>query len=315
MQLMNSWKKSIKNWIEKMNHKNLGFRMFMEEDQPSCIKGEWIYYPNGKLQNAIRSDKHRGHDDLIEQHYVAKFKKKLFEFIKLIQNTECVDQNKFNQVIKTDIRRLYSYRFDFYYPPLDPTYINKNNFSSYWDATHTLIHQDIYKDDNCYEYLDNEMNKLFGENNVRIITAMIHGHDITQKALFHEKLIMVRSDVHFEMHEWDKDNLINCLEAICAKNQGINYKAGFKPNLYDEKTLDTLLYITIFNEDGIKKSQFSIKIKDLLSGEDPQREIQVPGGHLAVDPFSKAATMQRDLSRELWRQRTSESSSYDGKSI
>ena len=48
-------------------------------------------------------------------------------------------------------------------------------------------------------------------------------------------------------------------------------------------------------------------VKDLLVGETPQQAFEVPGGYLAVEPFSKAAVMQRDISREQWRQRTSES--------
>ena len=37
----------------------------MEENESSCIKGEWIYYPNGRLEFAERSNESRGHTDLV----------------------------------------------------------------------------------------------------------------------------------------------------------------------------------------------------------------------------------------------------------
>lgn len=62
----------------------MNFRAWLvlhESEGESCIKGEWIFYPDGKLQNAIRSDISRGHTDLICRYYVTKYKKLYLIFI------------------------------------------------------------------------------------------------------------------------------------------------------------------------------------------------------------------------------------------
>ena len=86
---------NFKNWLEA--HLNVNSELASMAEDPSCIKGEWIYWPDGKLQNAIRSDKQRGHDHLIANHYIQKYKKNLGNMIQFLVTTDCVDKNKLNK--------------------------------------------------------------------------------------------------------------------------------------------------------------------------------------------------------------------------
>lgn len=107
----------------------MNFKEFLlkETAESDCIKGEWIYYPNGKLQNAIRSDRNRGHDDLIKQFYITKSKKPIISFLKFLKNHPSVNQEKLkkqSQIIKNNyVHFASSYYF---LPPWFPTIENSD---------------------------------------------------------------------------------------------------------------------------------------------------------------------------------------------
>jgi hypothetical protein len=69
--------------------------------------------------------------------------------------------------------------------------------------------------------------------------------------------------------------------------------------------MNTTIFVNTFDKGG--KSVTTMTVKDLLVGETPQQAFDLPAAHLAVEPFSKAAMMRRDVLRDQWKQRTSES--------
>ena len=286
----------------------MNFKLWLEsdEDTPSCIKGEWIYFPNGKIQNAIRSDKDRGHTDLIAQYYVTKYKKDLFEFYKNFRTNPCVNKDKLSRE-ERDTRTNYASIPYFSFPPVNKTDITHKNFGLMYSAINDIISSDIYNNsEDCNDYIETTMSEgldkaLGPAGSIMHKIAMGHGEEQLEiEAMKHLGIILVRASNHFDMYSYDKNKLVGCIEAICAANQFTKI-----PNLYHPSTLETTIQINTF--DTGKKSNKSITIKDLLSGEKPQQSFDTPGSMLPTQPFSKAAQMQADLSRDIWRQRTSES--------
>jgi hypothetical protein len=281
--------------------------------EPSCIKGEWVYYPEGKLQNALRSDKDRGHTDLIRQYYVTKYKKKLFEFYDNLRKSPCIDINKLKRT-ENEIRSSY-HRGDFFFPPVDATYINPKNFDLMYAAIDDILNSDIYRNnEECSEFVENIVGNgiesaLGSAVNVLHKLAMGHGEEELEiEAMKQTGIILVRSNNNFDMYTYNKNHVISCLEAICAANQNPGrVKKGMTGNLYSKETLETKIYVNTFAGAKTKKT---ITVKDLLAGEEPQENFDVPGSQLPVQPFSKAAQMQTDLSRQMWQQRTSENRNY-----
>jgi hypothetical protein len=294
----------FKNWLEA--HRNVNSELASMAEDPSCIKGEWIYWPDGKLQNAIRSDKQRGHDHLIRNHYIQKYKNKLFELIQFITSTDCVNKEKLTDVVENDILPSYAYSGNFSFPPRS---IDGKNFEHLWAAFYDLMNADIYKNESCENTVKNKVSETIGHHAEYIINELIHGREVVHEAIVDENLIVVRNGNNFEMAKFDRNHLIDCLEAICAKNQNINIKK-LKPNLYSPATMETQLNITIYNENGEKQKPTSITVSGLLGGEDPQTEFKGAAAMLPVEPLSQAATMQRDVSRDIWQQRTSENVNF-----
>ena len=287
----------FKKWLEA--HANVSSELASMAEDPSCIKGEWIYWPDGKLQNAIRSDKQRGHDHLISNHYINKYKKNLGNMIQFLVTTDCVDKNKLNDAIENDIVPSYSYSGSFSFPPRT---IDRKNFEQQWAAFNDLINADIYKNESCENTVRNKISEMIGDYAEYIINEIIHGREVAHDAIVDENLILVRTGSVFEMAKFDRNHLIDCLEVICAANQ--------HANLYSPATMETQLNITIYNEHGKKQKEASITVAGLLGGEDPQTEFKGKAAMLPVEPLSKAATMQIDVSRDIWRQRTSESVTF-----
>ena len=297
----------------------LNFKNFMEENEISCIKGEWIYYPNGRLEYAERSNESRGHTDLVKNYYVRKYKKALFDFYNNFRNNPCVNKEKLAREEK-DVRRAYVHSSGFFFPPSDATYIDHKNFDLMYSAINDTVSSDVYKndrecEDQIGEIMSDGLEKALGPA-YSIIHKIAMGHGEQQleiEAMKHSGFILVRANNNFDMYSYNKDKLINCLEAICAKNQYRKSVKGFIYPLYEPATLNTEIFINTF--DTGEKSIKTVTIRDLLAGESPQQAFSLPAAHLSVEPFSKAATMQRDISRELWKQRTSESINYFGKNI
>lgn len=278
----------------------------------SCIKGEWIYYPNGKLQYAERSDKFRGHTELVSEYYVTKYKKALFDFYNNFRNNPCVDKEKLVRE-ERDVRRAYVHFSDFFFPPSDKASINHKNFGSMYSAISDTVSSDVYKNDReCEDYIGKVMadgleEALGSAYSILHRIAMGHGEEeLEREAMRDAGLILVRAGNNFDMYSYDKDRLISCLEAICVANQNFGkFSKNIKPNLYEPATLATTIFINTF--DTGSKSVKTVTVKDLLVGETPQQAFELPASYLPVEPFSKAAVMQRDLMRQQWRQRTSES--------
>lgn len=279
-----------------------------ENEEVSCIKGEWIYYPNGKLQNAIRSDRSRGHIDLISQYYVTRYKKTLFDFYANFRNNPCVNKEKLVRE-ERNVLRYHGYSSGFFFPPSDKTHINHENFSLMYSVISDMISCDVYNDDKeCEDYIEQiGLDEVFGSaSSILHKIAMGHGEEqLEVEAMKDAGMILVRGDINFDMYSYDREKLINCLEAICAKNQNVRLTGKNKDILYHPATMETVIFINTFDK-GVK-SVTTMTVKDLLVGEVPQQAFDLPSGHLAVEPFSKAAMMQRDVSRDQWRQRTSES--------
>jgi hypothetical protein len=291
---------SFKNWL-----------VLKETEGVSCIKGEWIYYPNGKLQYAERSERARGHTDLISQYYVTKYKKVLFDFYTNFRNHPCVNKVKLARE-EADVRRAYVHSSGLFFPPSDKTYINHDNFGLMYSAISDTVSSDVYNNDkDCEDYIDQIMSDGLDEalgsaSSIIHKIAMGHGEEQLEiEAMKDAGVILVRAGKNFDMYSYDKDRLINCLEAICAKNQHVRLTKDNKGILYQPATMETSIFINTF--DTGKKSSKTITVKELLTGETPQQAFELPAAHLAVEPLSKAAVMQRDVSREQWRQRTSES--------
>lgn len=295
---------NFKQWLIE----NVGLE---ENEGVSCIKGEWIYYPNGKLQYAERSDRARGHTDLISQYYVTKYKKALFDFYNNFRNHPCVNKEKLARE-EGDVRRAYVYYSASFFPPYDKTYINHDNFGMMYTSIRDIVSSNVYNEDGeCEEYVEKLVSDGLDEalgSAVSILHKIANGYGEEQleiEAMKDTGMILVRGANNFDMYSYDKDRLISCLEAICAKNKHIRLNKDVKSGIFDPATMDTTIFINTF--DSGNKSSKTMTVRDLFVGETPQQAFELPGGHLAVEPFSKAAVMQRDVSREQWKQRTSES--------
>jgi hypothetical protein len=282
-----------------------------ESEGESCIKGEWIYYPNGKLQNAIRSDRSRGHTDLISQYYVTKYKKALFDFYTNFRNNPCVNKEKLERE-ERDVRRGHVHSSGFFFPPSDKTYINHENFGLMYSVISDMISSDVYNNDKeCENYIEQIMAKGLDEalgsaSSILQKIAMGHGEEqLEVEAMKDAGMILVRGANNFDMYSYDKEKLINCLKAICAKNQRVRSTSDDEALLYQPATMNTTIFVNTFDKGG--KSVTTMTVKDLLVGETPQQAFDLPAAHLAVEPFSKAAMMRRDVLRDQWKQRTSES--------
>jgi hypothetical protein len=292
----------------------MNFRAWLvlhESEGESCIKGEWIYYPNGKLQNAIRSDRSRGHTDLISQYYVTKYKKALFDFYTNFRNNPCVNKEKLERE-ERDVRRGHVHSSGFFFPPSDKTYINHENFGLMYSVISDMISSDVYNNDKeCENYIEQIMAKGLDEalgsaSSILQKIAMGHGEEqLEVEAMKDAGMILVRGANNFDMYSYDKEKLINCLKAICAKNQRVRSTSDDEALLYQPATMNTTIFVNTFDKGG--KSVTTMTVKDLLVGETPQQAFDLPAAHLAVEPFSKAAMMRRDVLRDQWKQRTSES--------
>ena len=293
----------------------MSFRAWLvlhESEGESCIKGEWIYYPNGKLQDAIRSDRSRGHTDLIRQYYVTKYKKALFDFYNNFRNSPCVNKEKLARE-EREVRRGYVHSSGFFFPPSDKTYINHENFGLMYSVINDMISSDVYNNDKeCEDYIEQIVAKGLDEalgsaaSSILHKIAMGHGEEqVEVEAMKDAGMILVRSANNFDMYSYDRNKLINCLKAICARNQGVGLTNDGEALLYQPATMKKTIFINTFDTGG--KSATTMTVKDLLVGETPQQAFDLPAAHLAVDPFSNAAMMRRDVLRDQWKQRTSES--------
>lgn len=293
----------------------MSFRAWLvlhESEGESCIKGEWIYYPNGKLQYAERSDRSRGHTDLICQYYVTKYKKALFDFYNNFRNSPCVNKEKLARE-EREVRRGYVHSSGFFFPPSDKTYINHENFSLMYSVINDMISSDVYNNDKeCEDYIEQIVAKGLDEalgsaaSSILHKIAMGHGEEqVEVEAMKDAGMILVRGANNFDMYSYNRNKLINCLKAICAKNQRVRLTNDDEALLYQPATMNTTIFINTFDTGG--KSATTTTVKDLLVGETPQQAFDLPAAHLAVDPFSNAAMMRRDVLRDQWKQRTSES--------
>ena len=293
----------------------MSFRAWLvlhESEGESCIKGEWIYYPNGKLQYAERSDRSRGHTDLICQYYVTKYKKALFDFYNNFRNSPCVNKEKLARE-EREVRRGYVHSSGFFFPPSDKTYINHENFSLMYSVINDMISSDVYNNDKeCEDYIEQIVAKGLDEalgsaaSSILHKIAMGHGEEqVEVEAMKDAGMILVRGANNFDMYSYNRNKLINCLKAICAKNQRVRLTNDDEALLYQPATMNTTIFINTFDTGG--KSATTMTVKDLLVGETPQQAFDLPAAHLAVDPFSNAAMMRRDVLRDQWKQRTSES--------
>ena len=293
----------------------MSFRAWLvlhESEGESCIKGEWIYYPNGKLQYAERSDRSRGHTDLICQYYVTKYKKALFDFYNNFRNSPCVNKEKLARE-EREVRRGYVHSSGFFFPPSDKTYINHENFSLMYSVINDMISSDVYNNDKeCEDYIEQIVAKGLDEalgsaaSSILHKIAMGHGEEqVEVEAMKDAGMILVRGANNFDMYSYNRNKLINCLKAICAKNQRVRLTNDDEALLYQPATMKKTIFINTFDTGG--KSATTMTVKDLLVGETPQQAFDLPAAHLAVDPFSNAAMMRRDVLRDQWKQRTSES--------
>lgn len=293
----------------------MSFRAWLvlhESEGESCIKGEWIYYPNGKLQYAERSDRSRGHTDLICQYYVTKYKKALFDFYNNFRNSPCVNKEKLARE-EREVRRGYVHSSGFFFPPSDKTYINHENFGLMYSVINDMISSDVYNNDKeCEDYIEQIVAKGLDEalgsaaSSILHKIAMGHGEEqVEVEAMKDAGMILVRGANNFDMYSYNRNKLINCLKAICAKNQRVRLTNDDEALLYQPATMNTTIFINTFDTGG--KSATTMTVKDLLVGETPQQAFDLPAAHLAVDPFSNAAMMRRDVLRDQWKQRTSES--------
>ena len=293
----------------------MSFRAWLvlhESEGESCIKGEWIYYPNGKLQYAERSDRSRGHTDLICQYYVTKYKKALFDFYNNFRNSPCVNKEKLARE-EREVRRGYVHSSGFFFPPSDKTYINHENFSLMYNEISNMIYSDVYNTgEECEKYKEKIMadglDEALGSAASSILHKIAMGHGEEQvevEAMKDAGMILVRGANNFDMYSYNRNKLINCLKAICAKNQRVRLTNDDEALLYQPATMNTTIFINTFDTGG--KSATTMTVKDLLVGETPQQAFDLPAAHLAVDPFSNAAMMRRDVLRDQWKQRTSES--------
>jgi hypothetical protein len=263
------------------------------------------------LQNAIRSDRSRGHTDLISQYYVTKYKKALFDFYTNFRNNPCVNKEKLERE-ERDVRRGHVHSSGFFFPPSDKTDINHEKFGLMYSVISDMISSDVYNNDKeCENYIEQIMAKGLDEalgsaSSILHKIAMGHGEEqLEVEAMKDAGMILVRGANNFDMYSYDKEKLINCLKAICAKNQRVRSTSDDEALLYQPATMNTTIFVNTFDKGG--KSVTTMTVKDLLVGETPQQAFDLPAAHLAVEPFSKAAMMRRDVLRDQWKQRTSES--------
>ena len=295
----------------------MSFRAWLvlhESEGASCIKGEWIFYPKdkNKLRDAERSDRSRGHTDLIRQYYVTKYKKALFDFYNNFRNSPCVNKEKLAREERY-VLRMHLHSSGFFLPPSDKTYINHENFSLMYNEISNMIYSDVYNTgEECEKYKEKIMadglDEALGSAASSILHKIAMGHGEEQvevEAMKDAGMILVRGANNFDMYSYDRNKLINCLKAICARNQGVGLTNDGEALLYQPATMKKTIFINTFDTGG--KSATTMTVKDLLVGETPQQAFDLPAAHLAVDPFSNAAMMRRDVLRDQWKQRTSES--------
>lgn len=276
----------------------MNFKSWLENIETSCLKGEFIYYPlNDKLQNAIKSDKSRGHHELIVNFYIQKNKKNLIKFYDDLKKDPKIDQEKLKNEIRIIIKN--THKSYFFFPPTTKSDITNDNFKNHYESVFSLIKKDIYNTQNT---ISNEEALSYFKPDAEALNYIIidrYGDpNLAYHAMKYYKIIFVRSDVHFDMDEFDKNRLKKCIEAICKNN--------INPENYN-----TEIFINIFSSPTSSKS-LTITIGDLLSDVKPQtiQSTEIKNTGLKVDPFSKAGIAQRDIGRELWKQRTSESMTY-----
>jgi hypothetical protein len=276
----------------------MDFKLWLENENLSCLKGEYIYYSfNKKLQNAIRSDRHRGHFELISNFYIQKNKKGLIEAWNSLEKDSRVNKEKLKSAFK-EIRSVFRVRY-FGIPPESKTDISNDTFELYWTNFFDIIYSDIYEDSSrsiSHEEVESYFKQDYGVLNH--ISYHRNENDIYLHAMLNYKIIFVRSDVHFDIDEFDKKRLRSCIEAICK-------------NKIDPSSYNTTIYINTFSASGTKNT-LTTTVGDLFSDELPQviQGTEVKGSGLKVDPFSKAGIAARDIDREFWRHRTSESMEF-----
>ena len=182
-----------------------------------------------------------------------------------------------------------------------------------YSVINDMISSDVYNNDKeCEDYIEQIVAKGLDEalgsaaSSILHKIAMGHGEEqVEVEAMKDAGMILVRGANNFDMYSYNRNKLINCLKAICAKNQRVRLTNDDEALLYQPATMNTTIFINTFDTGG--KSATTMTVKDLLVGETPQQAFDLPAAHLAVDPFSNAAMMRRDVLRDQWKQRTSES--------
>ena len=182
-----------------------------------------------------------------------------------------------------------------------------------YSVINDMISSDVYNNDKeCEDYIEQIVAKGLDEalgsaaSSILHKIAMGHGEEqVEVEAMKDAGMILVRGANNFDMYSYNRNKLINCLKAICAKNQRVRLTNDDEALLYQPATMNTTIFINTF--DTGNKSATTMTVKDLLVGETPQQAFDLPAAHLAVDPFSNAAMMRRDVLRDQWKQRTSES--------
>ena len=276
----------------------MNFKNWLENIETSCLKGEYIYYPlNNKLQNALRQEKNRGHYDLILNFYIQKNKKNLIKFYDDLKKDPRIDQEKLKNEFKI-IRNKNSHGY-FFFPPTTKSDITIDDFKIHYKSVFSLIKKDIYKDNNAINYEEAiSYFKLDLEALNRITLNEYGDPELFYHAMKYYKIIFVRTNVHFDMHQFDNNILKKCIETICNNN-------------IDPDNYNTEIFVNTFSSPNSKKS-LTLTIGDLFSDHKPQtiQSTEIKNTGLNINPFSPAGIAQRDISRELWKQRTSESATY-----
>lgn len=267
-----------------------------------------------EIKYAERSDRNRGHLDIISDYYMKANKDKLLKFYNMVTSNPSVSMPK----LKSEIRRVNSSYVSFFkigYFESELANPTKDTFGILYNILNDLVYSEIYNDDaeeDVVSDLQNKLEETLGKD-YDAIHHMSNGRyndDVEFDFMKNYGAILVRNNDHFDMYEFNKNNLVKCLEAICAKNQ--NKHLGRMPlkhlefNLMNPATLEQTIYINTFTRPSTSSTK-SIKIGDLLGADEkPQTAFNLPKAHLAVDPFSKAGVMQSDLLRKQWAQRTSD---------
>ena len=277
----------------------MSFKLWLENFESSCLKGEYIYYSlTNKLQNAIRHEKSRGHYDLIVNFYIQKNKKNLIKFYDDLQKDSRIDQEKLKNQFRI-IRNQNAYSRYFFFPPENKTDITSDNFKIHYNSIFNLIKKDIYLPN---KFINQEEALSYFKSDHQVLKDITLEKYGDPNLLFHAmkyyKIIFVRTNVHFDIDEFDNNRIKKCIEAICNKE-------------IDIESFNTEIFINVFSSPKSSKS-FTTTIRDLFSNEKPQaiQSTEIKGAGLKVDPLSTAGIAQRDVSREIWKQRTSESTIY-----